>query len=158
MQILVGIDEADIELMSEELLEEVEANRQRIQGAMGEKYFEIVRGNFGEVGVDRPITWLPLSWSYAQRVKRSHATLFVTGKLESAIKFDNSNPDEAVISVSTSEIPYAAAHQFGYPAHGLPARPYFPFNPDTGETMPFTMQLVKEAGDAALREIYGGAL
>lgn len=154
MQITVGIEQADIDAMSEDLAREIYAARQEIQGAMGEKYFEVVRGNFGDVGLDRPITWLPLSWSYAQRVGRLHATLYVTGRLEQAVKFDNSSPEECVISVSKSDVPYALAHQYGYELSNLPPRPYFPFSPVTGETMPLTLQLITEAGNEALRNVY----
>lgn len=157
MDIHLKIEQADIDEMSQEVADMLNACRQPVQGAMGEAYFEIVRSNFGDVGVDRPISWLPLSWSYAQRVKRSNATLYVTGRLESAIQFSNADPNEATVSVSG--VPYAAAHQYGYAPNNLPPRPYFPFNPYNGETTPFTLNVVKEAAEKELaRCLWGGAL
>ena len=138
--------------MSQEVAAEIAEVKQRVQGAGAEAYFTIVRGNFGDTGIDRPTSWLPLSWAYAQQVKRAHATLFVTGRLENAVKFDNSNPQEGVVSVSDSDCPYALAHQYGYPPKNLPARPYFPFSPETGETTPFALASVAAAMEQELAE------
>lgn len=112
---------------------------QRIQGAMGEILFEIVRENFGETGIDRPSTWPELSSKYAKKVGRDYATLHLKGDLESAVKFDNSNPEYAQVSVSDSDVPYAAAHQWGT-AH-LPARPFFPID-EYGQLTEFAAQEV----------------
>jgi len=153
MQIEVHIDQADIDQMSDEVAAEVAAAKQAAQGAGAEAYFAIVRGNFGDTGVDRALSWAPLSWAYATQVGRKHATLFVTGKLESAVKFDNSNPEEGVVSISDNDCPYALAHQYGYPPKNLPARPYFPFNPYSGETTPFALSAVGEAMERTLAEV-----
>lgn len=125
---------------------------QQIQGAMGEKLFEIVRFNIGKEGVDRPRSWAALSPKYAKRVGRDYATLDLTGALAGAIKFDNSNPDFASVSISDSDVIYATSHQWG-DGH-LPARPYFPMS-ISGEFTTFTTAAVLEAAQEELSKIQG---
>jgi len=116
------------------------------QAAMAARYGEIVRSNFGESGLDRPSAWPPLSPSYAKEVGRTYATLFVSGALFSAVRVD---AQDARVSASNADAPYATAHQFGNPAGNLPARPYFPVAADGGPTE-YTRGEVLAAAAAAL--------
>lgn len=109
--------------LDEFLADELTQLKVAAQGAMAEKFLEITRENFGDEGVDRPNEWPALSPKYAKRVKRDHATLFLSGDLETSITFDASNPDYAEVSTAN---PYASAHQFGNPDGNLPARGFFP--------------------------------
>lgn len=119
------------------------------QLAMGEAVLDVVHANFGETGFDRPASWAPLSPKYAKKVGRTFATLEVTGEMKSAVKLDNSDPNHSSVSISKDDCPYALAHQFGYEANNLPARPYFPVD-SAGNLMPATMSLVKIAAEEAV--------
>jgi phage gpG-like protein len=139
-------------------LEEV---KQPVQGAMAEKYFEIVRSNFGQFGVDRPIEWAPLSdrseigRAYIRKVGRTYATLFVTGKLESSVSFD-ANEDRGRVYVDNSVCDYAVENQYGNPARNLPPRPFFPLT-ENGETSEFTQEKVTEAARGELERLIGSS-
>jgi phage gpG-like protein len=130
--------------------------RSPIQESMAEKFFEIVRLNFGNFGVDRPVEWAPLSPAYAKRVNREHATLFVSGKLESSVKTE-SNEDRARVFITKDDVVYALAHQYGVPSKGLPPRPYFPIDTN-GEVTPFTKANVEEAAREATARLIGGGI
>lgn len=138
------------------ILQKAEEAKTPVQAAMGEKFFEIVRGNFGDVGVDRPFAWAPLSPAYAKRMGREHATLYVTGALEGAIKFETTE-DAATVSVSNDDVPYATRHQYGEPSANLPARPYFPIETN-GTPLSFTEGEVQAAARAEFQKIVGGNL
>lgn len=160
MRIRVVIDDAAIEAMSDEIVDQIESHAMRVQGAMAEVYHGIVISNLGPIGLDRPFPWAPLSNSaphfYASKVGRTFATLFETGKLASCIRWENTDPKEAVVSVSDDDVSYATAHQYGYEPTYLPARPYFPFDPNTGETTPYTLNAMKETAEQELAAaLYG---
>jgi phage gpG-like protein len=109
-----------------------------IQAAMAGRFREIVMGNFGETGTDRPEEWPTLSPKYAKRVGRDEATLFVTGTLMDSVEIDPYNPDAAVVS---TKCPYAMAHQYG--EGNMPKRPFFPMT--DLELTPYAEQQVMEA-------------
>lgn len=123
-----------------------EAAKDPVQAAMGEMFLSITRSNIGDFGLDRPLDWPPLSPAYARKVKREHATLYVSGRLENAIKLEVSH-EAAKVSTSDDSVPYAIVHQFGG-GNNIPARPYFPIL--NSEVTPFTQQQIKEAAEAAL--------
>jgi phage gpG-like protein len=150
IEVELEVDQSEVSLLASSLEAAVEEARPAVQSAMAEAYYDVVYGNIGEAGVDRPIFWPPLSKRYADKMSRSHATLFVNGQLLNAIKLDNSSDEQSTVSVSDQDCPYAVAHQYGYPPRNLPARPYFPFDPQTGETTAFTMALVQAAAEFAL--------
>lgn len=160
IEVQLEVDETEVSRLATQLEDAVEQARPRVQAAMAEAYYDVVYGNIGDVGVDRPLFWPPLSKHYAEKVNRSHATLFVSGQLLNAIKLDTSSDEQSTVSVSDQDCPYAVAHQYGYPPKNLPARPYFPFDPSTGETTPFTMMAVQAAAEfafsVAMRENYAG--
>lgn len=139
-------------------LEEV---KQPVQAAMAEKYFEIVRLNFGQFGVDRPIEWAPLSdqsaigRAYIKKVGRTYATLFVTGKLESSVSFE-ANEERGRVFVDNSICDYAVENQYGNPSRHLPPRPFFPIDAN-GETTNFTQEKVTEAAAEQLRLLIGSS-
>lgn len=153
MNFELTINENSLDAFQRSLLARFEMARSPIQQSMGEKFFEIVRSNFGDFGVDRPIEWAPLSPAYAKKVNREHATLFVTGKLESSIKME-STEDATTISVSDGDVPYATAHQYG--KGKMPARPFFPIDQNQQVTQ-FTNDQVTEAAREAVTRLIGGA-
>lgn len=144
----VRLGQADAAAFADSIYEQFESVRQDVQGAMGECFFEIVRSNFGKFGIDRPISWIPLTPDYAKRVGRDYATLFVSGALESAIQLDNSEPDFCRVSVSDDDVPYATVHQFGG-GNNVPARPYFPID-SAGYPTPYAQGEVTNAAMSAL--------
>lgn len=160
MIIEAQIDPAEVAALTQDLQDELQASAPRIQAAMAEQYHGIVIGNLGPSGIDRPFEWPPLSnrppYFYAQKVGRSFATLYETGKLASSVKVDNSNVEASTVSVDEADCSYSVMHQFGYPPKNLPARPYFPFDPQTGETTPYTLDAVRDAAQQELNAIMDG--
>lgn len=152
MQIEAHISDADAERFSQEVVAQLNGIRPAVQEAMADAYYDIVTRNIGDTGVARPLAWPALSPAYAKRVGRQHATLLVQGTLLFAIKLDKSSREEAVVSVSDADCPYAVAHQYGYPPRNLPPRPYFPFDPYTGETTPYALAEVQAAAELKLEE------
>ena len=117
------------EKLSAQLVGKFASIRNGVQLKMAERMKKITQDNLGIFGVDRPIEWAELSPSYARKVGRTYATLLVTGKLRDAIKVDTANGAEGVkVAASNDDVPYARAHQLGYPPNNLPARPYFPMD------------------------------
>lgn len=96
-----------------------------VHEAMGSAFHTIVLQNFGDSGVDRPTAWPALSPRYAKRVKRSHATLVLSGELMRSVKSEATS-DHAHI---WSDTEYSAAHQFG--EGRMPERPFFPIQGDS---------------------------
>lgn len=121
------------------------------QAAMAEKFFEITRENFGDTGVDRPLEWANLSPKYARRVGRDHATLFLSGELESSLNFDGTNPEFSEVWTDND---YALAHQFGNPSRNLPPRPFMPLtNESDSEYAELTDYAAEQVVAAAQAEI-----
>lgn len=152
----LAINPNELDLFKRSLLYRFEQARSPIQQSMAEKFFEIVRLNFGDFGVDRPVEWAPLSPAYARRVNREHATLFVSGKLESSVQVE-SNEERARVFITDSDVPYATAHQFGVPSKNLPPRPYFPIDGNE-DVLPFTRQQVEEAARTECANLLGGGI
>ena len=150
------IDESELARCESEIAEQIRAAVPVVQAAMAEMYRDIVIGNLGPSGVDRPITWEPLSnrstvgRAYIKQVGRSYATLYETGKLASAIRMDNSSVEQSTVSVSDEDCEYAVKHQYGFPPQNLPARPYFPFDPQTVETTPYTLDAMRQVAEETL--------
>lgn len=117
-----------------------------IHEAIASRVHSIVLQNFGQSGIDRPSAWSPLSARYAKRVKRSYATLELTGELKRSVRSESS-PSEAVIWQDDS-VPYGAAHQFG--SDKLPARPYFPIIGDSVSA--YTIQQIEEVVEETITE------
>lgn len=151
MRLEVDITEQQLYDFTTGFVRRMEDIEQPVTAAMGEKFFEVVRMNFGDFGVDRPIAWAPLSPKYAKRVGREHSTLFVSGRLAGAVKF-SSNAGGSTVSISSSDVPYALAQQYGYAESNLPARPYFPIDA-SGNILPYTEQLVIDAATAELERL-----
>jgi len=126
--------------------------RPKVNAAMGQRFYELVQGNFGVAGVDRPMAWAPLSPAYAKKVGREIATLDLTGALRSAVMIGGSEGESVTVSVSDADVPYATVHQNG--SWRMPKRPYFPID-DTGKVMPYTAGQVTEAAQKVLTEELG---
>ncbi len=157
MMIEATMDQSEVNALSEHVQDQIEFAAMRVQAAMAAAYVDVIASNLGPWGIDRPFPWEPLSPGYAKKVGRKFATLYDTGAMARAVKTDNSKAYASEVSISDGDVPYATAHQYGYPPNNLPARPYFPFNPQTGETTPFTLELVRQAAEdelaSTLREI-----
>jgi hypothetical protein len=131
------------------LMEAIEQARPVVNAAMGQRFYELVQGNIGVAGVDRPMSWAPLSPAYARKVGRTIATLNLTGDLRSAIMVGGAEGESVTVSVSDSDVPYATIHQTG--GVRMPKRPYFPID-DNGKILPYTASEVVAAASKALGE------
>ena len=117
-----------------------------VQADMASRYAEVVRGNFGREGVDRPAVWPPLSPAYARKVNRTYATLYVSGALFDAVKVDAA---AGRVSASNADVPYATVHQTGG-GNNIPPRPYFPIL-DNGNPTEYAVAEVLDAAERAVR-------
>lgn len=128
--------------------EMVREARPAVNAAMDQRFYDLVQGNFGIAGVDRPMAWAPLSPAYAKKVGREIATLDLTGALRSAIMVGGPEGESITVSVSDSSVPYATVHQNG--SYRMPKRPYFPID-DQGKVLDYTASQVVEAAQKALQ-------
>ena len=83
-----------------------------------------IQRNFEEEG--RPERWPPLSPGYALWKAARHPgrkILERTGALRSSIRV-GIEPTVPAALVASTDLPYAAAHQFGMPPRNLPPRPF----------------------------------
>lgn len=74
--------------------------------------------NFDEEG--RPQPWPPLTPATLRRKPAGLKILELTGRLRRSV---SARVEEGRLILST-DVPYAAAHQFGFPGRRLPARPF----------------------------------
>lgn len=77
-----------------------------------------IERNFDAEG--RPEPWLPLAPATLRRKPPGLKILQRTGRLRRSIR----TRVEASAIVLSTDVPYAAAHQFGVPRRRLPARPF----------------------------------
>jgi phage gpG-like protein len=80
-----------------------------------------IERNFDEEG--RPLPWPPLAPRYARaKARRLPGTRILerTGRLRRSVR----TGVESNALVASTDVPYAAAHQFGAPRRHLPARPF----------------------------------
>lgn len=132
-----------------------------VQGAMRDRFYEMVMSNFGVAGADRPWHWQPLSPAYAKKVGRDIATLYVSGALKDSVMKggEGSGTAGATVSMSDSSVPYATAHHRGVPENrgsvrrGLPARRVFPLT-SANNVMPYTREQVVEAARSAAVRLF----
>lgn len=147
MKVTANIELGSLSAFESSFMQNMEALRPAAHAAMGQRFHEIVLGNFGIAGVDRPMSWAPLSPAYAKKVGREIATLFVSGRLKDSIMVGGANADSITVSVSNSSVPYATVHQNG--GKNMPARPYFPID-ENGQVMPWTESQIVEAAALAI--------
>jgi len=106
--------------------------------AMGAKLFEMTNANFGASGKSRPNTWPSLKSKYAKRVKRTYATLDLTGRM-----YQNNRMTIHADSVTCSWLePYALFHQTG--TSKMPRRGFVPMD-ESGTLTPFAQRKIIEA-------------
>ena len=153
MNFSINVTHSELNAMAGELTEHVKASRLFVHEAMARRCKEVVIGNFGIAGVDRPWSWQPLTPEYAKKVKRTIATLFVSGDMQEAVDI-RVGVNRGQVYLSDDVIPYATAHHDGNPkgnrSHpGLPARRVFPIT-GGGNVLPYTVSQVKEA---AIKEL-----
>lgn len=130
------------------LVKKIEASRRPVNKAMVEQFRQCTYDNLGSSGAFRPHQWADLSPAYARKVKRTYATLNVTGLLRSAIKTD-ADDNRGRLSIKKADCEYALAHQFGNPARALPDRPYVPIRGSV--VMASVRSLVVRAAQLALK-------
>lgn len=98
------------------------AEKRRLHRAIGEKFLEMSKRNFGVSGQYRSQGWRPLTKKYQKRIRYyGPPKLVLKGNLRSSIRLSVTTSEATVYSDS----PYAAVHQFGG-GNNIPARPYFP--------------------------------
>jgi phage virion morphogenesis protein len=86
-----------------------------------------IERNFDAEG--RPLPWPPLAPATLRRKPPGLKILERTGRLRRSIR----TRVEASAIVLSTDVPYAAAHQFGVPRHRLPARPFLVLTPEDQE-------------------------
>jgi len=77
-----------------------------------------IERNFDEEG--RPLRWPPLAPATLRRKPAGLRILQRTGRLRRSIQTGL----EGNVVIASTDLPYAAAHQFGFPRRRLPARPF----------------------------------
>ena len=92
-----------------------------------------IERNFEEEG--RPLPWTPLAASTLRHKPPGLKILELTGRLRRSIF---TRVEGAAIVLST-DVPYAAALQFGVPRRGLPARPFLVLTNDDLEQAAHTL-------------------
>ena len=155
MTTTLTITQADLGNFTAGIERTIAKHQNKIVGAMQDKLFECIMGNFGPTGFDRPWPWYPLSAKYAKRVGRSYATMFVSGALAGAVNKSGVENGTASVSLDLG-LEYAGAHHYGRPdgnrKHpGTPARRVMPVD-SNDEVTPATFLAVQEAARDALRE------
>jgi len=122
-------------------------DRTPIHRAMANRYLQIVQNAIGEDGFGRPAPWAPLSPRYARRVNPPVPTLYRSGRMYRGIRILEVNSDHA--TVVSSGTPYSAVHQWGNPAKNLPARQFFPIQPNGEPTQRAVQEMTRVAIKAA---------
>ena len=98
------------------------------------EFWSITRMNFGTSGIDRPVSWPPLSEKYIKQLRRKSfgtpliPTLLRAGTLINSIRIGRITESEGHV---WTDCPYAAVHQFGLAK--MPWRPFFPITSSTSE-------------------------
>lgn len=153
MRINARLDVSGLELnrLQPQLNRRFQSFRKPTHQAMADQFRQCTHDNLGSAGVFRPHQWKALSPSYARKVGRTYATLFVSGILKAAIKA-RANEDHGSVSVSKADCEYSLAHQFGVPERNLPDRPYFPIRKD-GEIVRAVVDLVIKSAQLAIRRL-----
>ena len=88
-----------------------------------------IERNFDDEG--RPIPWPPLAPATLRQKPAGMKILQGTGRLRRSI----ATRVEGGALVASTDVPYAAAHQFGVPRRRLPARPFLTLTPDDAEAV-----------------------
>ena len=126
-------------------LANIPVDKLKVHKAMADTYLRLVQGAFGQFGEFRESPWAPLSPKYAKRVKRSYATLYVSGRLFNSI---SSSADQQAGHVISDGVPYNWVHQQGG-GNNIPRRPFFPFD-RAGNPTPTAIEAVTNAAKKAL--------
>ncbi len=117
---------------------------------LGAKLKYLTIQNFGFTGTDRPTAWPRLSPKYANRVKRTEATLEKSGDLLRSLRVGQ--PDGNSISVSTDS-EYAEVHQRGF--GNTPPRPFFPVT-RSGDLTPRAQRILDTTAAQSLQRLMKG--
>ncbi len=153
MQVEVAVDRAALDRFEQSVARSLDKARGTGQDAMAGEFRRCTLANFGPTGRYRPFEWEFLrSESYARKVKRPYATLFVDGNLKAAVRVEpTSGTGPARVVAKDSEVPYATVHQYGG-GNNIPARPYFPMSLDD-EVVPEVADRVQASAERELARI-----
>jgi phage gpG-like protein len=149
MRVEVHIPASETDGLANFIEQSISRVRPAVNQAMAERFIELVHGNMGFAGADRPMAWAPLSPNYARKVGREVATLILTGALKDSIRSGGFEGDSVEVSVSDADVPYASIHQSG--GTRMPKRPYFPID-DSGQVLPWSASQVAEAAQKAIEQ------
>jgi hypothetical protein len=96
--------------------------RKKILKAMGNRFLQITKTNFGPSGLHRPSAWAPLSPAYQKRIKYfGPPKLVLTRRMLLGLRQGGSGSDSTYVG---TDVPYASYHQSD--GMGKMYRPYFP--------------------------------
>ncbi len=96
--------------------------KRRLLRALGEKFLQMTKENFGATGKWRSQGWKPLTKNYQKRIRYyGPPKLVLRGTLKSSIRLAVDSNRALVFTDSE----YAAVHQWGG-GNNIPPRPYFP--------------------------------
>ena len=111
-----------------ELRNEVASAFPELLDVLGDEIASQARRRIQEERTDPDgVEWAPWSKRYAKRREGEGGDLlFREGDLDESIQHFVRGSDEVVVG---SSLVYAATHQFGDPARGIPARPFLGFSP-----------------------------
>jgi len=153
VQVDVKVAEDTVKRFEASTVRSLELAQRAGQDAMAGEFQRCTLANFGPTGRYRPFEWEFLrSESYARKVKRPYATLFVDGNLKAAVRVEpTSGTGPARVVAKDSEVPYATVHQYGG-GNNIPARPYFPMSLDD-EVVPEVADRVQAAAERELAKI-----
>jgi phage gpG-like protein len=146
----------DIDDQLEKALEGVIANidKKKLLDAAGAALASVATRSFREAD-KRPSAWAPLKESTLKRKAGKGNTLIDTQNLMQSIIAQNSTGESIDVTSSARSskgFTYGAAHQFG--TKHMPARPFLPFDPATGELSEAGKVAVEDAVEAELKSMF----
>jgi phage virion morphogenesis protein len=120
------------------------ANRGALLASAAPVVARAVEQNFDEEG--RPVRWPPLAPATLRRKPAGLRILERTGRLRRSVQVHA----EGNALVASTDVPYAAAHQFGVPRRHLPARPFLVLTAEDQEAIAQTIaDTLEETTDEA---------
>lgn len=157
MNATLTVSESELAAVGAAVERRMELAREAGLRAMRDRFYDIVAGNFGLAGAERPWAWEPLSPAYARKVGRPYATLFVTGALKASLMKGGTFGESTTVEMANSSVPYVTAHHDGSPAGnrshpGLPARRVFPLD-ENDQVTEWARAEVLAAAEAELRMV-----
>ena len=123
-------------------------DRSKIAEAAGYALANMAKDSFEDESL-RPKPWAPLKEATVRRKAREGKSENILKEnlfLYKAIMAQNSGDGSVDV---TAGVPYGVHHQFG--TKNMPARPFMPFNPATGELTDAARQEIEEVANAEVK-------